>query len=136
LTSNEDFNPFQPDYLQAAVSWRQYWRPLAFTAVYRHRLYLADNDRQDSAHRPQLRLAVNSLAGFHAGKILQWALQFDYDLDRDEYGFALSLNWDYSRGRGLRDFHPSRSSFHSLRSQELNANLYRRQAMEGTNHGR
>ena len=131
LGSNEDFNPIQPDYLQARVAWRQYWRPLAFSAAYRHRYYLADDDRDDDSDTSQLQLGVNSLGSFPAGQVLQWGASLDYDFDREDFGFALTLSWDHTRGRGLRDFYPNKTSFFQLRKRDLNADMYHHKLING-----
>lgn len=131
LSTNEDFNPVDPDYIEASAAWRQYWRPLAFTASYRHRLYLADDDRDSNEQRPALTLAVNALNTFPTGLLLHWDGRLDYDLDRGEYGFMLTLSFDQSRGRGLRDFYPGRSSFHALRSRDISDDQYYHRMTKG-----
>lgn len=119
LSSNEDFNLFDPDYAQIGADWRQYWRPLVLSAGYRHRYYLQDDDRSSNQHRPLLRLALASRHGVGGGRLLHVDTRLDYDVDRDEFSFQLGFNWDFTRGRSLRDFDPFRTTFHSLYSRDL-----------------
>jgi hypothetical protein len=134
VMSNEDLNPFEPEYLQARVAWHQYWTPWTLSINYRHRTYLSDDDREQLAHRPVLGMQLKYLQGLAQGQLLQWLGRFDADLDRSKFSFMLEVSRHHARGRGLRDFRPQELIFLPLRARDMQLNTDHHYLIHGPFH--
>ncbi|MDX1734832.1 MAG: hypothetical protein R3228_10700 [Halioglobus sp.] len=129
ISTNEDFNPLQPDYLQAGAAWRQFFTPVAVSAGFRHRYYLDDDDRSGSSHSPLLQLALDSRHGI-GERLLNFNGRVDYDPDRNEFSVRFGVGMDLTRGRGLLDYDPVRTGFHGLFSRDLQRSVPAHQLTE------
>jgi hypothetical protein len=121
LASNEDLNPFAPDHWGIQLAWRQLLGPARVNAGYQLKHFLADDDRDSDLFRQALSLEVlweHWIRGRHrleAGGLLR------HHWPEREFSCYLVLNWHFSAGRFLRDFHPRETDFRRLRHQRIPA---------------
>ena len=115
LSTNEDFNPLQPDYLQARLTWRQLLGDWQADLSYRVRRYFDDDDRRKASTEQRLYLALDW--GYWTQRQQRWQVGFDwnYDLEENSSNWLLQLQWHGGEGRGLRDFRPGEIDFDTIR---------------------
>lgn len=125
LGSNEDYSPFDPDYLRYGVGARQALGACSVEGDYRLRHFMADEDRARSQALDYVDLAFDCDAWTRrastnsAGHRLFARLSAAQELDSGDTGWFLSLGVDFSNGRGYRDFRPGEIDFRALRARGL-----------------
>ena len=123
LMSNELENSLDAEYVQAGISWHQYFKPVEFSANYRHRSYLIDDDRDLMVHKPSIGFNLHFWQGVNSTNLLQYTLRLNNDLERNDYAISLELSWDFNGHRTLKDYSPRESVFHRLRQRDISQEL-------------
>lgn len=120
VVSNELDQTLDPDYLQAELSWLQYWKPLEISLAYRHRTYLIDDQRDSNSHQPTLGLNLRVWHSFNNKDLVQYRARFNQDVNNNDYTFTFEISWNMTSGMGFNHFMPSESAFHSLKREAFN----------------
>mgnify|MGYP001766192800 FL=1 len=123
LTSDEDWNLFDPEHASATVGWKQLLGDWEAHAAYQWTYYFAQGDhdwnRPKALRNNTLRGAVLWDGAWGGQGRLRAGLELQYDIDSREVGSWLSLEWFPDRGRGYRDFRPGQIDFRDLRERML-----------------
>ena len=121
LTTNESFNPLQPDHVRARLGWRQLLRYWQLNAEYDYRLFFDDSDRDDDVSRNRLNLSVEWNRWHSWQRRWQVDLSWRHDVEASANALLLTVRWHGGRGRGLRDFRPGELAFRQLRRRHIPA---------------
>jgi hypothetical protein len=119
LTTNPEFNPFDPDHASLELNWRQLVGELVLEADYRLTRYFADDDRATAVNRNRFRLAALWENRTQAGDRYEIGGALGYRPDRPDLTGLLFLTWHFDRARGYRDFAPGEVQFEDIRSRRL-----------------
>jgi hypothetical protein len=120
LTSNEELNPIDPDYLRLSCKWEQLLGPLQLDAGYRTNYYFSDNDRDDATWRHFVNLGADYFCWTHNQNLLQVQLRFQKALDRDDdYNAWAGLTWHRTRNQNFQDFNPGDPEFQDMHQRKL-----------------
>lgn len=115
FVSNEDFNPGNPDNVNFTFGWRQYFRGLEVDAGYRATRFFSDGDRLNSRSRDAIFVRALYDLWVAPGHRLEASVDLRHELGNGENVGFFSLAWNFSRGRGYRDFRPGSVHFLPLR---------------------
>ena len=123
LTSDENWNFFDPEHASATVGWKQLLGDWEAQAAYQWTYYFAQGDhdwnRPEASQSGKLRGEVLWEGGGGDQGRLRAGLVLRYDIDSREWGSWLSVEWFPDRGRGYRDFRPGAVDFRDLRERML-----------------
>ncbi|HRD68416.1 MAG TPA: hypothetical protein PKY50_19990, partial [Candidatus Competibacter sp.] len=123
LTSDEDWNFFDPEHASATVGWKQLLGDWETHAAYQWTYYFAQGDhdwnRPEASESSKLRGELFWDRGWGGQGRLRAGLELRYDIDSRELGSWLSVEWFPDRGRGYRDFRPGAVDFRDLRERML-----------------
>ena len=119
MASNENFNIFEPDNIGLQAQWKQYLGGVQLEAAYGVIFYQKDSDRRISSSRKQLKLKVSWNSWLVKQNRLELAVQYMYDIDRNEHLPLLSMMFHFGEGRGYRDFRPNELNFLPLMQQRI-----------------
>jgi hypothetical protein len=89
--------------------------PIAARAQYQVRQFQADSDRTQASTAQRLSLDFEWRRFDLAWRHWQLGSNITYDLDSRSLNLALSVDYNFGRGRGLRDFSPTSVRFRPLR---------------------
>ncbi len=115
LTTNDDWDLFEPDRVFFSAGFWQYWRPLTVKLDLQHSRFKKDFDRGNSFGRTTAKLDFQWQQWSHMGHLWRIDSFFQYDISNNEPGFGLTLSWNQTHGQGFDDFAPSRLPFGSLK---------------------
>lgn len=119
LRTNEDLNPFQPDRFFARIGWQQYYAGTRFDIGAENRWLQADRDRRSADTQTLLDLSATWHGWESAGKRWEFNAGLGYDIDAKQISASMSVSWDLSGARRLRDFRPEQFVF--TRRQHIRA---------------
>jgi len=117
--SNEDFNPFNPDYMSLQAQWRQYLDDFQLNAGYRVSFYQNDQDRSTGLSRSQLKLDLNWQNWSVKQNRMELSFQYQYDIEKKAHLPKLSMTIHFGEGRGYRDFRSGELDFLPLMQQRI-----------------
>ncbi len=116
LTTNEDLDPFDPDYIQARAGWTQLLRDWVVDARYQFRHYFADADRDSASDRHQFRLAVD---WDPLRTLRHWHLDFSWihDFSSADNSLRFTVGRDIGGRNTTREYYPGEVRFRRVRRQ-------------------
>ncbi|MDH3376683.1 MAG: SPOR domain-containing protein [Gammaproteobacteria bacterium] len=116
LTTNEDFNPFDPEFVQLRLGWKQLVGTWELDAQYRLRHYLEDDDRANSFTQHLLRMDLDWSPWIIDSRSWQATFRLSHDIDSAENSFRLSVSRPFRNSRTtLRHFRPGEIDFLDIR---------------------
>jgi hypothetical protein len=116
LTTNEDFNPVDPDHVTGRIGWDQFLDGWVLGLDYRASRFFADDDRDEARTRQAVTFrALRDLWATPTSRI-EAGLEIEYDFPEGEVGGVIFIAWHWSRGRVFRDFRPGEVDFSTLRA--------------------
>ncbi|MWJ28477.1 hypothetical protein GPM19_09705 [Halomonas sp. ZH2S] len=115
LVSNETLNPFDVDHLEVATAVKQLFGPVAGEAGLSWRRYFNDDDRDSSLDRKRVFVGANLLRWGVGANALTLSAEADYDIDRRDVGWRLSLGFEANEGRMSPARRPDALDFLPLR---------------------
>ncbi|MBV0934491.1 hypothetical protein [Marinobacterium weihaiense] len=116
LVSNEELDPFNPDYLSLTTAVEQLLTPrLSAAAGIRWRQYRADEDRPDALDRTRVFVAGDWLSWRHSGNALALGGRLDYDLEQGDMSWRLEFSYTRAQGGMLPAMRPDTHDFFSVR---------------------
>jgi hypothetical protein len=116
--SNEDFSP---DHWGMRFSWDQLMGPLRSEVAYEFVQWLADSNRKNTSLLQGIAAGLYGelwLSGRHR---IEVGGQYRHDWPGSGNSYFLVISWDFSEGRGYRDYSPHRSEFLDLRTRHIPA---------------
>ena len=119
LATNARLNPLDLDNVELRGGWRQLLGDLHLSADYRHRRYLADQNRSRSLTRRALTLSGEWEPWFTSRNGLEMGLWLRRDFDTRDTRASVYITWHRSNGRGYRDFRPRETNFQQRRHLRL-----------------
>jgi hypothetical protein len=118
VASNEDFSP---DQWGMRFAWNQLLGPLRAEVGYEFRQFLQDGERSSSSWIQGVvggLYAEHWLNGRHR---LEFGGQYRHDWPGTGSSYFAVLRWDFSNGRGYKDYGPREMEFRELRSRHISA---------------
>ena len=116
MASNENFTP---DHWGALLSWSQLLGPLRSEVAYRFTHFLADEDRSSDSFKQGISAGLYGELWLNGRHRIELGGQFRHDWPDSGNSFFFVLSWDFSRGRGYRDYGPRETGFRTLRNQRI-----------------
>ena len=120
VSSNEGFNPLQPDNLGIWCQWNQLVYPFQIKPGYRAIHYFSDQDRDESVwqHYASLEAKCNLWLANKDRLELKSGIKMALDSDK-QYSAWAGIVWHFSKDQGLQDFRPGDPSFQTLKTRQL-----------------
>jgi hypothetical protein len=116
LTTNEDFNPFDPDFVQLRLGWKQLMGTWEVDAQYRLKHFLEDDDRANSLTRHLLSMTLDWSPWIVDSRPWLATFRLSHDIDLAENSFRLAISRPFGNSRAaLRHFRPGEIDFLDIR---------------------
>jgi len=116
LMSNEDFTP---DNWGVSVSWSQLLGPLRGETAYRLRQFLNDTDRSAASTLQRVSAGLYAEHWINGRHRIELGAEFSHEWPDSGNSYFLVFRWDFSRGRGYKDYSPQEAVFRDLRSRRI-----------------
>jgi hypothetical protein len=114
LTTNENFDAFQPDHASLRLGWSQLLGQADFEASYRVTRYFADEDRRDATTQHLISLDAVVTSCLLDGCRYELDLSVQFDLVDDTATVSLAVA-GHLGSRGYRDFAPGEVRFKPIK---------------------
>jgi hypothetical protein len=125
LSTNEDFDIFDPDNLRLRLGWTQRYRGLEVEAQVLVRQFFADGDRNSGYRRHAVGIEASHEIWLARGSRLELLGSYSFDIDRSDSSFLLGVAWHFGGPGGYDNFAPSELDFRALRTRNMEASVYR-----------
>jgi hypothetical protein len=117
LSTNTDFNVFDPDYITLSTGWSQQLRDLQVDLSYRWGRYFRDEDRRNTVSQHLLYADLTFERWRNLSRRWELGFRLRQDLADGDSSAFLTITDFRSHGREYRDMHSSQLPFGSLRRQ-------------------
>ena len=119
LTTNEDFDPMDPDSLGFAGGLDQLFGPLELDLGYQLKRFFTDQDRRSESTRSSVLAGLILNVWPAEGSLVEISARIRQDLDDGETSGSVFLTWYECNGRLYRDFEPGDISFRHLKTRQF-----------------
>jgi hypothetical protein len=120
VTGNEDFSP---DHWGMVFSWDQLIGPFRGEVAYLFTQWLADSDRKTTSLLQGVAAGLYGEVWLNGCNRIEVGGQYRHDWPGSGDSYFVVISWDFSQGRGYRDYSPHKTKFVDLRSRRIPASF-------------